>query len=176
MPSSPDETIKPPPETYAVPLHFMRHDFAAVCYNTLRCSVIYNSNQFTPFAVDKPSAAPKSATYRNNWGQAGYLGIRNFPPPAAVRWTSLDGVDHEDEIDIAAIFKDQLIWHKVPKADMADFYRGPVAGEPDIFVEVNDRTVNVYTKMFIPTKTEQIQGNKYSNARDDLFLAWTHTY
>ena len=88
----------------------------------------------------------------------------------------MDGVQHKASIDMAAIFKDELIWHKVPKADMADFYRGPVAGAPSIFLEVDDHTINVYSRMFIPTRTEQIPGNKYSNARDDLFLVWTRTY
>lgn len=166
----------PPRETHAVPLRFGAHDFAAVCYNTLSCSVIYNRKQFTPFSVDKPSPAPRSPEYRQHWGQAGYLGIDNFPPPAEVRWISMDGVKHEAKVDMAKLFKEQLVWHKVPKADMADFYTGPVAGEPDIFLEVNNRTISVFTKMLIPTRTEQIQGNRYSNGRDDLFLVWTRTY
>lgn len=171
-----DDVIKPPPETYAVPLHFARHDFAAYCYNTLKCSVMYNEHQFTRYAVDKPMSAPSSTDYKDAWGFSGYLGIRNFPPPADVRWTSLDGVKHEAKVDMAAVFKDQLVWHKVPKSDMADFYSGPVAGEPNIYLEVNDRTINVYMMMLIPTKTEQIAGDKLSRARDDLLLVWTHTY
>jgi hypothetical protein len=93
-----------------------------------------------------------------------------------VRWKSLDGAQHEAKVDMAAIFKDGLIWHKVPKSDMADFYRGPVAGAPSIFLEVNDHTVNVYMKMLVPTRTEQIPGNKYSFGRNDLFLVWTRAY
>lgn len=164
----------PPPETHAVPLRFMRHDFGAACYNTLRCSVVYNNKQFTPFDVDAPSRK-SGPSDQDNWS-TGYLGIRNFPPPAEVQWTSLDGTAHEAKVDMAQLFKDQLIWHKVPKSDMTDFYHGPVAGEPGIFVEVNDRTVNVYTHMFIPTKAEQIPGNKDSDFRDDWLLVWTHTY
>lgn len=166
----------PPPETHAVPLRFASHDFEAFCYNTLSCSVTYNNHQFTRAAIGTRSPPPPSSDYRKSWPHALYLGIENFPAPAEVRWTSLDGVRHQADVDIAAIFKDQLIWHEVPESDMADFYRGPVAGEPDIFLEVNDRTINVYTKMFIPTKTEQIVGNKDSNFRDDLFLVWTDNY
>jgi hypothetical protein len=106
----------------------------------------------------------------------GELGIRNFPPPAQVRWKSLDGVAHEAQVDIGAIFKDELIWHKVPKADMRPFFMGPVAGTPSISLEVKDHTVNVYIGMFIPTWTEQEPGNKNSEFRYDNFLAWTHTY
>ena len=164
---------KPPPETYAVPLHFMWHDFGAACYNTLRCSIVYNNKEFVPYERDKPSGAPQP-DYRDNW-DTGYLLIRNFPPPAEVQWTSMDGTKHEAKVDMAAIFKDQLIWHEIPRSDMVDFFHGPVAGEPGIFVEVNDCTINVYMHMLIPTKTEQIPGNKNSDFRDDWLLVWTRT-
>ena len=170
------ERIQPPPETLAVPLRFGRHNFEAHCYSTLSCKVVYDNFEFTPYYIDTPAPAPSSPNYRATWNNASYIGIDNFPAPADVQWKSLDGVPHEAKVDMAAIFKDQLIWHKVPKSDMADFYHGPVAGAPNIFLEVNDRTINVYMEMLIPTKTEQIPGNKYSNGRDDLFLVWTRTY
>jgi len=168
--------IQPPPETLAVPLRFASHNFEAHCYNTLSCKVVYDNYEFTPYYIDTPAPAPSSPNYRIAWSNASYIGIDNFPAPADVEWKSLDGVSHEAKVDMASIFKDQLIWHKVPKADMADFYHGPVAGAPSIFLEVNDRVVNVYMKMFIPTRTEQIPGNKGSDFRDDLFLVWTRTY
>lgn len=174
--STQTDTIQPPPETHAVPLRFAEHVFAAFCYNTLSCSVVYNNHDFTPYDNHKPSPAPGSPDYKEAWGFGGHIGIQNFPPPAEVRWVSLDGVGHEAKVDMAKIFKEQLVWHKVPKSDMADFYSGPVAGEPNIFLEVNDRTINVYTMMLVPTRTEQIPGNKLSYARDDLFLVWTHAY
>ena len=167
--------IQPPPETYAVPLRFAQHNFVAYCYNTIGCQVIYDRHYQVEDGPDEVSPPPPAGNYKTNWN-ASYLGIENFPAPAQVRWKSLDGVQHEAKVDMAAIFKDQLVWHKVPKADMADFFHGPVAGEPGIILVVNDRAIDVYTKMFIPTKTEQIPGNKDSDFRDDLFLAWTHTY
>jgi hypothetical protein len=166
----------PPPETTQVPLRFVLHNFTAHCYNTLRCSVIYNDHDFTMLFNDAPSHLPTTLDYRKNWGTANYLGIRAFPGPVEIKWTARDGSTHQAAVDFDKIFKDRLIWHKVPKADMADFYSGPVAGDPDIFLEVNDHTVNVFMTMLIPTKTEQIAGNKYSFGRDDLFLTWTHTY
>lgn len=168
--------IEPPAQTLAVPLKFKQHNFQAVCYSTVTCSVIYDNNDFTRLFEEKSAPAPSSLNYKEAWGTASYLGIKNFPSPAQVRWKSHDGVSHEAEVDIGAIFKDELIWHNVPKADMADFYSGPYAGEPDIFLEVNDHTINVYMTTLIPTKTEQVPGNKYSFGRDDLFLAWSRTY
>lgn len=170
------DRIQPPPETLAVPLKFARHNFAAHCYNTIGCRVLYAGRYQQDDEAGKVAPPPSSPDYRTKYWGSVEIGIRNFPPPAKVTWKSHDGVAHETTVDIGAIFKDQLAWHKVPKADMADFYSGPVAGEPDIFLEVRDRTINVYTRMFVPTRTEQIPGNKHSNARDDLFLAWTHTY
>ncbi len=176
MSAESENTIKPPPETYDVPLRFGSHAFAAFCYNTLSCSVVYNDHQFTRYAVGKLMSGPSSPRYKEAWGFGGYLGIENFPLPAEVKWTSLDGITHEAKVDMARVFNDQLIWHTVPKPDMADFYSGPVAGEPNIYLEVNDHTINVYMMMLVPTRTEQIPGNKRSYARDDMFLVWTRTY
>ncbi|HEX7643895.1 MAG TPA: hypothetical protein VF472_16955 [Burkholderiaceae bacterium] len=170
----PADYREPPAPTRQVPLRFIVHNFGAYCYNTLRCSVIYNNHDFTILDNDKPSRSPRPDE-KENWA-ADTLGIRNFPPSAQVKWTAKDGSTHEAKVDIGAIFKDGLIWHNVPKADMADFYRGPYASDPGILIVVDDRTVSVYTRTFIPTLTEQIPGNKYSYGRDDLLLAWSHTY
>lgn len=173
--------IERPAPTDQVPLKFKRHNFEVFCYNAVGCRVIYNNHDFTlpphgqdPDAVISP--APPSPDYRDRWGFASYLGVRNFPAPAHVHWKSLDGVAHEAQVDIGAIFRDELILHNVPKDDMAHFYEGPVAGEPGVFLEVNDRTINVYMKMFIPTKTLQRSGHEHSDYRADLILAWSQTY
>jgi hypothetical protein len=155
------------------PLRFVVHDFDAYCFNTLACTVIYNNYDFTRLDAHKPSGPPPSADYREHWPFASHIGISNFPPPAEVRWTSLDGASHEAQVDIGAIFKDQRVLYHVPDAEIPD---RSWDGEPGIFLEVNDRTINVYMKAFIATKTAKISGNKYSNARADVILAWTHTY
>lgn len=166
----------PPAPTREVPLRFAGHNFSAFCYNTLHCSVVYNDHDFTILDNDTPSPAPSSQDYKKAWGTATYLDIKAFQGPAEVKWTAKDGSMHEASVDFDAIFKDRLIWHNVSKADMAHFYEGPYADNPDIFLEVNDHTINVYISALIPTKTEQNPGNKYSFFRDDLLLAWTHTY
>ena len=173
--------MQPPPETLAVPLRFGGHGFEAHCYNTFGCQVDYaDVRQVGLSHTDDPdgyrSPAPPSNDYKDHWGPASHIGIRNFPPPAQVRWKSLDGAQHEASVDVAALFKDELIWHKVPKEDMFKFFEGPYAGDPSIYLEVNDRTINIYTRMLVPTLTEQIPGNKHSSARTDLFLVWTRVY
>lgn len=173
-PVSGSPRIEPPALTREVPLRFARHDFAAYCFNAVDCVVIYNNHNFGALDPGEVSPPPKP-DYKERL-KATYIGIQNFPAPAQVRWKSLDGVAHEAQVDIGAIFSEQLIWHDVPKDDMLPFYEGPVAGSPDIMLEVNDRTVSVYTRMFIPTRSERVPGNKHSNYRSDLFLAWSRTY
>lgn len=176
MPATSQDHLPPPPQTFEVPLRFAQHNFDVHCYNTLKCSVVYDHNDFARVYNDAPSPSPRSPDYKNHWDLPSYLGIRNFPSPAVVKWTSLDGVFHETKVDIGHLFKEQLIWHKVPKSDLADVYRGPIADDAGILLEVNDKTVSVYTKTLIPTRTEQIPGNKNSDFRDDLLLVWAQTY
>jgi hypothetical protein len=177
--ASPSGTPTRPVSANHFPLKFKRHDFRAYCYNTIGCEVIYAGNNFTrAYYGDKVAPPPRSSNYRDAWGLASYLGIPNFPPPAEVRWKSLDGVAHEVFVDIGAIFKDELIRYSIPNDEIPDgLYPGPgPAGEPSIFLEVNDRTISVFMKAFIPTKQEQQPGNKYSDFREDLILAWTRSY
>ncbi|WP_426400410.1 hypothetical protein ACN9M1_20585 [Ralstonia sp. R-29] len=168
------QNIEPPALTRQVPLHFKHHNFEALCYDTIGCTVVYNG-RYQVRDADDAIARPKPADGDKAW-RSTELAIRNFPGPAKVRWKSKDGVAHEASIDIGRIFKDELIWHNVPKAQMADFYNGSVAGSPDIYLEVNGRTINVYTAMFIPTRDEQTVGNKDSDFRKDIFLVWSKTY
>ena len=156
------------------PLKFYDHAFAVYCYNTLRCHVIYDNHDLTPYkANEQASPPPPSSDYREHWRLAGYLGVHNFPSPADVAWTSPDGSTHEAKVDIGAIFKDQRVLYRVPDSEIPE---GSWGGTPSIYLEINDRTINVYMKAFIATKTEQIPGNKDSDFRDDVILAWTHTY
>ncbi len=168
--------MQPPPETLQMPLRFAKHNFSAYCYNTFGCRVDYaDTRQAGPGEGEDPDtyrSPPPKPDYKERM-DASHIGIRNFPQPADVRWKSLDGVQHETKVDIAEIFKDELAWHKVPASDYAE---DSFDGMPDIVLEVNDRTIRVYMKAFVATKTEQIPGNKHSTARTDLFLVWTRTY
>ena len=160
------------------PLTFKEHNFAAHCYNTIGCRVIYDNHDFSPYAKGGDpdvyrAPPPPSVDYKKYWGPASYIGVRNFPSPAQVRWKSLDGIVHSAQIDIGEIFKDEKVLHNVPESD---YVEGSFGGSPSIFLEVNDRTINVYMEAFIATKSEQIPGNKHSYGRTDLILAWSHTY
>lgn len=156
------------------PLTFKGHAFAVHVYNTLRCRVIYNNSDLSPYGdEDLPTAPPCTADYRDRWPRASYLGIVNFPSPVHVTWTSLDGTEHEANIDMGEIFKGERVLYKLPDEEILE---GTFNGSPDIFLEVNDRTISVLMQAFLLTKTEQIPGNEYSTYRKDLMLAWSRTY
>lgn len=178
--ASQDESNSPPPGhgpfTGTVadwPLWFTAHDFDVSTYSTYGCKVRYGH-----YRIDEPddelqsSSEALGSSYPDNM-TAGWGPIPNFPPPATVSWRSKDGTPHEAEIDIGEIFKDKLIRHQVAREDIPE---GISIGSTDIILEVNDRTINVYTRTFIPTKTEQIPGNKYSYSRNDLFKVFSRSY
>lgn len=170
---TPSDTTGPHTASHMFPLRFKTHGFEAYCYNTRECTVVYYDHNFTRPDASALSAPPSSPDYRDHWNPATRSGIGNFPPPAEVRWTSLDGVAHKTAVDIGAIFKDERVLYRVPDSEIPENSWG---GDPSIFLEVNDRTINVYMQAFIATKTEQIPGNKDSDFRDDVILAWSHTY
>lgn len=156
------------------PLFFIKHNFGAHCFDTYGCRVLYDG--FAHGVDSDDEYSPPIASFGRNREElltAGHIGKRNFPPPAIVTWRSKDGTPLEAEIDIGEIFKDQLIRHNVPREEIPDRIG---IGSTDIILEVNNRTINVYTRTFIPTKQEQIPGNQYSGHRNDLILVFSQTY
>lgn len=156
------------------PLKFVQHNFGTRCFSTYGCTIDYNG--FRHRADPDDALRPASSEVHPNAlkvTSAGYLGILGFPPPASVRWRSRDGVAREASVDIGAIFADGLILHQVPREDVRE---GVSIGNPDVILEVEDRTINVYMRSFIPTKALQEPGNPHSGHRDDLVLAWSRTY
>jgi len=137
-----------------LPLRFKIHSFSAYAFNTLKCKIIYFNEDFTAEDADKPSGPPPGGNYRSTWGFGSYSGIRNFPGPVEVNWTSLDGEAHHASIDLADIFKNEEILHRVPDEEIPDgMYPQGLYLDPGIFVEVNDRTINVYMRAGTRTAT-----------------------
>jgi len=152
------------------PLRFMRHNFGIATYAVQECLVVYADRPHT--SGPRPALEdvhPNSLKIKT----ANHLMIRNFPPPAVVKWKSRDGTPLEAEVDIGEIFKDELVVHETPRAEMSEYT--PMVN-PDVIMEINDRTINVYMKAFISLKAPRIPGNHYSNSRSDLVLAWSRTY
>lgn len=156
------------------PLKFKRHTFTAVCYSTQNCRVWYAGAWS---GSRKPSA--RSSEYGPEYLDhilGGHVGIRNFPDPAEVTWRSMDGTEHQARIDIGAIFRDELIRHNTPREEVRELVDGQLSSNPLILLEINDRTIRLYMRALIPTKTYRVPGNPYTRNRDDLILAKTYQY
>ncbi|MDO5611481.1 MAG: hypothetical protein Q4G62_12060 [Pseudomonadota bacterium] len=174
---SPDQSnsTNPPEKTlWKWPLRFTAHNFSAYTYSTYGAEIRYGHSPFMKEPDDKLqiSSASLGEKYPNNM-QGSHLSIRNFPPPAIVTWRSQDGTPHRAEVDMADIFKDGLIRHNLRREEIANNTNMFV---PDIILEVNDRTINVYMRAHISTKALQKPGNKYSNFRNDLIKVYSKTY
>lgn len=157
------------------PIPFDRHTFGVECFDTYGCKVLYAGIQAASESDDE--LRPSSASYGDRYPDlmnASILGIRNFPLPAEVSWRDKGGKPHEATVDIAAIFKDQVVLHKVPQEQLRPILTAPIF--PEIVLEVNDRTIRVWMRALVWTKDEQIPGNPHSRSRDDLIIAYTKTY
>ncbi len=157
------------------PLLFDRHNFGAICFDTYGCKVFYAGMWATsqPENELRPSST-SLGKYPDDMGGGGIGSIRNFPWPAQVAWRDKDGNPHEATVDIAAIFKDQLVLHNVPQDQLPPILTAPIF--PEIVLEVNNRTVNVWMRAHVPTKDMQKPGNPYSRVRNDMILAYSKTY
>jgi hypothetical protein len=171
------------------PLRFHTHAFNAVCFNTLGCSIVYNGHEFGTRKIgydgqphDEPSGPPPFEGWLDKWhGRHGIMPTdgETFPGPLELDWTSLDGTRHADSVDFDEIFKDRIVLHGVARDEVKEEWLDAKSIDPvnpNILVEVNDRTINVFMRAMIATNNEQIPGNDRSHFRDDVFLAWTHTY
>jgi hypothetical protein len=170
----PEEPARPDNTVADWPLKFVQHSFGARCYSTYGCTVDYNGfrhasdpeDKLRPALTDVHPDALKNAT-------AGYVGVRNFPEPARVRWKSKDGEQHDVQVDIGEIFRDQLIVHEVARDEIAE---GVSVWDPGVLLVVDDRAIRVYMRAFIPTKTQQSGGSSGSTHRDEWVLAWSRQY
>lgn len=159
------------------PLRFKRHSFSAHCYDTYGCQVEYAGVQQRDDHPDelRPSSAGYGPEYQRNWG-GGHGGIPNFPGPAKVRWRSKDGAAHQAEIDIAALFADEVVRHNVPRDQIPDLPDGIYRQNPTIILEINDRTIRVWMRAHVGTRTLQKPGNRYSDFRSDVILVETYEF
>ena len=156
------------------PLFFIKHHFSAQCFDTQYCRVKYGN---VPNEHREPTSSIASAgkNYPGILINAVEIGIVNFAGPVEVTWRSKDGTPLEARVDLDALFKDRLvpIPPVVKREDIPDMIG---IGPTTIVVEVNDRTVNVYTRTRIPMKEAQIPGNHYSFNNGDLVRVFTQTY
>ncbi|SDY19239.1 hypothetical protein SAMN04487939_101164 [Lysobacter sp. yr284] len=156
------------------PLRFQRHRFGGFCFDTWGCSIVYNGFPHGQDDRERQSASVASfgAAYPQRM-KAAHLDIANFPGPAEVTWRAKDKSEHRASIDVAAIFADGLVRHEVAREDVAE---GVSLNDPEIILEVNDRTINVYMRSMIPLKRPRDPANPNSDFRADLVRVFSQTY
>lgn len=153
------------------PLRFSKHTMVTACYDTIGCRIRYARHwqEYDDPDERRPSSASIGPNYRDHM-RGGHIAIPNFPEPMEITWRSKDGTPLQARIDIARIFKDELVRHNVPRQriplDVTSLAHDTV--HPDIVVEVNDRTVRVYMRSRVPVDYETIPGNRYSDVIIEL--------
>lgn len=181
MTSPENPAVYPPPGHYPPglnrvkdgPLRFWQHNFGTYCFSTWGCRVQYGSMVLE----DRDSAEwqePIESAVGNMRARmrGNHLAIRNFAGPVVIDWRDSRGATLHHEIDLHKLFADGLIRHEVPQDDIAEDVS---VGDPDIVVEVNDRTVRVHMRAHIPLKLPCEPGNPYSNFVDENVLVYETT-
>lgn len=153
------------------PLWFPWHSFGAYCFGVQSCKVTYSGQTH---GSDQPRP-PLDSVERplRDVLHAGRGPIKNFPAPAQVEWTSLDGTLLSASVDISDIFADRLVRHVVAREDIREDSLIP---RPGIILVVDDRTINTYMSTWIPLKKPQDPANPHSDLHTGLVLVDSKTY
>jgi hypothetical protein len=148
---------------------FFDHSFSASCYDTLACRVLYEN----AYVVNEEDpSGPLTPVIRKNL--RGGWGSLDFPSKAHVVWTSKDGEEHEEEIDLEEIFKSKLVLYS-PELDVRDVNLHAYYRTPDIILVIENRSIYVYIKTLIPLIKPVDPRNIHSNGRIDMVMAYTKT-
>jgi len=157
-------------ENGVLEIPFYDHSFNARCFDTLRCRVLYGN------AYIVNSGSPTGPfTERDRQNLRGGWGNLEFPSVARVTWTSKDGTNHDEKIDLGAIFHSGLV-HYAPDLDVNDVHISVPPSAPDIILVVEDRSIRVYMKAWIWLLHPTDPKNKFTNVRTDVVVAYSHTF
>lgn len=151
-------------------ISFHDHGFDAKCYDTLRCRVAYDNSYVVN---DGGPRGPFTDSDRENLGS--HWSILDFPSVAEVAWTSKDGADHHEKIDLGAIFRSRLIRYPAD-LDVNDVDLRPYSGTPDIILVVEDRSIHVYMKAWISLLKPRYPGREHSDFRHDPVVAFSQKF
>ncbi len=137
------------------PLKFDKFNFSTSCFSADDMQVIYRNRYIHDRVLSKklfkkivgmcPAKHPDADKRLPDayMGPKGYFDA--FEGPLTVKWRSQDGAQHAVVLDLDEIFKDRIVRHtEDPKlVDHVNSYY------PDIIVEVNNRTVNLYMDVWV---------------------------
>lgn len=149
-------------------LTFKRHDFGVACYNASDLRVVYAGIPYV-----REGECRDRIPYDEKRIKATTGGIIAFVGPVDVKWKSKDGQQHEYQLDMDEIFKVKQVLHheKIEDLIIKDF---PYT--PDIYVEVDDRTLNVYMDVLITVIPYVTDNGTKRYGRRNVTLAFTKTF
>jgi hypothetical protein len=149
---------------------FSNHVFDAACYDTSRCRVLYNN----AYVVNQGSSrGPFTERDYDNMG--GHWIILEPPGAARVTWTSKDGVDHDETIDLGEIFRSRLVRY-ASDLNVSDVNLSVPPSSPDIILVVENRSIRVYMKAWVSLLYPSDPTNKLSNFRTDPVEAYSRNF
>lgn len=155
------------------PFRFWQHNIGVYCFRTWGCRAEYGEHviadkpegEHQPPIGDYPSDLRKRMRGTN-------LAFRAFEGPLRLRWHDEAKRPLSLDLDLGKVFADGLIRHNVPHDAILPTSS---VGNPDIVVEIDDRTVRLYMRAHIPLKAPQDPGNRYSDFVEENVLVFERT-
>ena len=122
------------------------HRLGMACFNASDMKIAYGRFGMRIFSRENNDgkrhlAGPKPEGYEPN---ADMLGFEVFRDVLKVRWHDYNDNELSYEIDLDALFPDKIIPHNKEDEDLI-YWDEPYRGDPEIIVEVDDRTLRVYS-------------------------------
>lgn len=139
QPMSHSQELGMGPESNGSKVSIATHAFGAHCFGGFGCQVRYDRK----FIRDRPQSEANPEIPDDGYEDrliAPYVGIESFPLPAQVVWRAADGSALSAEIDIAAVVG-KWFMRKERSYVLQPGALSPA--EPEVFLVVVDRTVNV---------------------------------
>lgn len=150
-------------------LTFERHNFGVACYNASDLEVIYANMRDTSCKGKIRDRVP----YDEKRIKANTTGLIAFVGPVDVKWKSKDGEQHQYQLDLDEIFKGKQVLHHEKIEDL--LIKHP-SYSPGIYIEVDDRTLNVYMDVNIILSPNGVDNGNQRYSRRNVTLAFTKTF
>jgi hypothetical protein len=149
---------------------FYDHSFGARCFDTLSCRVVYDNAYIVN---DGGPRGPFTERDRDNLN-AGW-GNLEFPSVVRVSWTSKDGTNHDEKINLGEIFRSRLVLYPAD-LDVNDVKISVPPSAPDIILVVEGRSIRVYMRAWISLLRPRFPGREHSDFRHDPVVAYSQTF
>jgi len=161
-------------------LTFEKHNIKLKCFDASDLKIVYgnyhthglNNREYTPNHVREvcPSKKPNDDTKFLSGGMGAYSA---FEGPLRVQWHALDDRVIDTTIDLDEIFPGKVIPNKEKSNRI--YWPIPTTGLPFIVIEVNNRTLNIYSDVDISIVPEDGNVSNRTSHRNRT-LVFSKTY